>query len=583
MGTAAGCGGGLALAPMEARWLLLSRGWRAVSSRAATPAGWVWLRVLDPASGTGTGSAGSPRGRVRVVHVIRIRNRFQTRVKIDNNFRQIISMVHDCRPRLFVYRLPESYRDPLESVGGMPPDGLGRPLRMRDSNGNVVPGLWDSEQYSVASLVHERALAYRCRTHDPAEADLFFVPAFKARLGATQSCAEPGGANGRRGLLQRLKLELPNASRPANWASREAPTTLDARGGADHIIINPRNGMTWERNPFCELNLGAAQLGAALYLAMEQGPRNGSRWVYPEGYCGQVCVPAYRPQLLPEPWYWSVPWTSTVHLDLHAGHTPPWASTHARPVLVAALFGTSHKPILPKPTLQLRERLISQCKAASAAHCQYSLPKSAAATARIYWDSTFCLQPGGDSISRKGMVDSLLLGCIPVLFHEGQKHQWPWHWGSWVRDATVTLNQSLVRSRELDAIQYLAKMPTAKVHALQVAIRKHAHRLHYAAIDTANLPAGLRGWASPDAFEVILEGAWRLARDNRLQTLGRALQRTRGSGSAFNAISARRVKLAAAVNSEDDSSGGLDAGVLDGADALRRRRVLKAREATAAD
>ncbi len=115
----------------------------------------------------------------------------------------------------------------------------------------------------------------------------------------------------------------------------------------------------------------------------------------------------------------------------------------------------------------------------------------------------------------------------------------------------------------------------AKVHAIRVAIRKHAHRMHYAAVDTTYLPSGLRGWATPDAFEVILEGAWRLARDQRLQTLGRHLQRHR-SGAA--AVAQRRTKLAAAVGSEDDSGGALDAAVLDGADqGERRRRVLRAK------
>ena len=43
--------------------------------------------------------------------------------------------------------------------------------------------------------------------------------------------------------------------------------------------------------------------------------------------------------------------------------------------------------------------------------------------------------------------------------------------------------------------------------ALRKAIRAHAHRLHYAAVDTTHLPSALRSWATPDAFEVILEGA----------------------------------------------------------------------------
>ena len=146
-------------------------------------------------------------------------------------------------------------------------------------------------------------------------------------------------------------------------------------------------GMPWERTPYCELTYGHPTLGAALYLAMESapGPANSSSgdmssgggvissssstngganssgfsgssssasgsWVYPEGYCGKVCVSAYRPQALSEPLYWSVPWTATVHLTPQSGRTPPWVSAHTRRVLVsfcAATYPSSaSKPIL---------------------------------------------------------------------------------------------------------------------------------------------------------------------------------------------------------------------------------------------
>ena len=38
------------------------------------------------------------------------------------------------------------------------------------------------------------------------------------------------------------------------------------------------------------------------------------------------------------------------------------------------------------------------------------------------------------------MVDSLLLGCIPVYFHDCLQQQWPWHWGEWMRDATYFID-----------------------------------------------------------------------------------------------------------------------------------------------
>ena len=215
----------------------------------------------------------------------------------------------ECRPRLFVYRLPDAYRNLATSADptsdSMPADGLGRPLNLQQ----IGSPTWSSEQYSLASLVHERALAYRCRTHDPAQADLFIVPAYRETLGSDIKCAERQGS--RLKLIHRLQLPLPNRTYRRHASSNSAADggnddgavrTLTARGGADHVILNPRNGQPWDRFPYCEFALGAPELGAAVHLAMEAHPHNAS-WVYPEGYCGKVCVPAYRPQLLSEAFY----------------------------------------------------------------------------------------------------------------------------------------------------------------------------------------------------------------------------------------------------------------------------------------
>ena len=113
-----------------------------------------------------------------------------------------------CRPSLYVYRLPERYRDP--TADGLPADGVGRPLRLREPG--IARSCWDSEPHSVASLIYQRALAYRCRVHDAAAADLFLVPAFRTRGGPTV-CAETGrrgnsSSHGHRILRQRLRIEM---------------------------------------------------------------------------------------------------------------------------------------------------------------------------------------------------------------------------------------------------------------------------------------------------------------------------------------------------------------------------------------
>jgi hypothetical protein len=395
-----------------------------------------------------------------------------------------------------------------------------------------------------------------------------------------QECAEP---DSKVKLLQRLRVVLLNASSagaerhgPRDGANGP-PTTLEARGGADHIILNPRSGMTWERYPFCELQMGSARLGAALWLSMESHPHNGS-WVYPEGYCGKVCVKAYYPQLVSESFYWSVPWTSVVHLDSTSSSTPPWTSQHVRSTLVAAHFNVVHKPVLAKPTLQLRQALLQQCSAQptkcrsvppvmyKGSGCSGPTCLSSERTAVLYWDSTFCLQPGGDTITRKGIVDALLLGCIPVLFHIGQPAQWAWHWGTWVQDATVTFNQSAVRHGELDVISTLSAIPAARVAAMQASVRQHAHRVHYAAVDTSRLQSGLRGLSMPDAFDVILEGAWRVARDAKLQSMGRHVMRT-NKGIGEMRIRQLRLAMASASERASEHSTGVE---IDGATVIGR-------------
>lgn len=75
--------------------------------------------------------------------------------------------------------------------------------------------------------------------------------------------------------------------------------------------------------------------------------------------------------------------------------------------------------------------------------------------------------------------------------------------GSGVHTATVVLNESAVRAGQLDVVDALASVPAAKVAMMQAALRKHAHRMQYSAVDTGVLPSGLRGWAAPDAFEVM--------------------------------------------------------------------------------
>ena len=102
-----------------------------------------------------------------------------------------------------------------------------------------------------------------------------------------------------------------------------------------------------------------------------------------------------------------------------------------------------------------------------------------------------------------------------MLLHPCQEAQWPWHWGSWFRNATVALDPKRVASGELDVVQELRAVPAAQVRAMQRVIAEHAHCMHYVHATPHN---GTQPAPSPhmaraaDAFEISLKGVLALQR-----------------------------------------------------------------------
>lgn len=110
-------------------------------------------------------------------------------------------------------------------------------------------------------------------------------------------------------------------------------------------------------------------------------------------------------------------------------------------------------------------------------------------------------------MSRAGIIDSVLLGCIPVLFHPGQHLQWPWHWGSWVHRATVTLDMHRVMNGSLNAVEALSAVPAGRIASMQATVARYGHCLHYYREDNkTTTPHALR--QMPSALDITLQGSW---------------------------------------------------------------------------
>ena len=358
----------------------------------------------------------------------------------------------------------------------------------------------DSEGTTAASgptfvnAVHARLAAAATTA---ANADLFFIP-------------ESAANDSRRCETLDKRLD-------AYWSSRGAVNYFRRHNGVDHFTASHFRAAlltcsAWHR---------AAFGGVTKLVGVLQSP-----W-FREGE--PLPIPSSRLRLRPfacAPWMEICPWlpnetraaTEAAAERQHVLEVPYGGSVHSaaawhaerqRPLLAVAAFNSrGHRNFHGQ--MELRRVLLAKCTAETSA-CRvvdffgrYTLantddPQGNAmlrTTLNAYRHATFSLQPAGDDPARKGLIDSVTCGCIPVLFHEQQRMLWPHHWGGWVRDATVLLPSDAVRNGSLNVLEALRAIPPRRVARMQQALRLNAHRLHYAFVGSRD--------AAGDALEISL-------------------------------------------------------------------------------
>ena len=97
--------------------------------------------------------------------------------------------------------------------------------------------------------------------------------------------------------------------------------------------------------------------------------------------------------------------------------------------------------------------------------------------------STFCLQPPGDTLTRKGMYESILLGCIPVVFRSDAAFKSQLAFTSIVQydDMWVYLDGDALLNGSLDVVAALESISHEVIMAKRAAMRSWGRRLAYAA------------------------------------------------------------------------------------------------------
>ena len=135
----------------------------------------------------------------------------------------------------------------------------------------------------------------------------------------------------------------------------------------------------------------------------------------------------------------------------------------------------------------------------------------------LYYLSTFCLMPPGDSASRKGLFDAILMGCIPVVFYPESTY-YPWYWPAGFgpfgfQSFTVYVPGRRVLEYPKSSLNEVSGMPAYKVKSKQKQLASIASRVQYA---SGNMGVHERSTIGPDALEYMLAGL-RVARDAHIR------------------------------------------------------------------
>ncbi|XP_029127998.1 probable xyloglucan galactosyltransferase GT12 [Cajanus cajan] len=119
---------------------------------------------------------------------------------------------------------------------------------------------------------------------------------------------------------------------------------------------------------------------------------------------------------------------------------------------------------------------------------------------KVFQSSVFCLQPPGDSYTRRSTFDSILAGCIPVFFcPESAYDQYLWHFPKNGSSYSVYIPQTDVTENRVTISEILSKVPKHQVLAMRKEVIRLIPRIIY------RYP-GSRLENFEDAFDVAVKG-----------------------------------------------------------------------------
>lgn len=377
---------------------------------------------------------------------------------------------------IYVYRLPPRFNDDvargcralrpwMDMCPYMPNCGLGRPL---GDEGGVFPGRgwYATDQFMLDVIFRCRMRRYECLTGDPARAAAVFVPAYASLDGGRYLWNSTATRDA-------LALDL------VAWLARRPEWR--ATGGRDHFLVAGRTAWDFLRKTDGDddwgtklLNIPAVRNMTALVLEIDPWTRSNNLAVpYPTNFhpatAADLRAWQEKARALDRRWFFSF-----------AGAARPGSNKTVRAQIFQQCGASSRCGMF-------RCKKGSECEA------------SPGAMMRLFESSTFCLQPRGDTTTRRSTFDAVVAGCIPVFFHPDSAYtQYADHIPADPERWSVLIMHTDVTDRNVSIEEALAKIPPAAVKAMREEVIRLIPRLVYA--DARSARADFK-----DAFDIALD------------------------------------------------------------------------------
>ncbi|TQE07349.1 hypothetical protein C1H46_007002 [Malus baccata] len=431
---------------------------------------------------------------------------------ISNEIGKNNSDADSCSGRyIYVYDLPKRFNQDLlknchslvrwnDMCSHLSNMGLG-PI-IRNSKGKLVANGWfATNQFSLEVIFHNRMKQYRCLTNDSSLASAIFVP-FYAGLDVGRYLWDYNTS-----VRDASPLEL------VKWLSRRPE--WKAMWGRDHFLVGGR--IAWD---FRRLTDNNSDWGSKLMFLPES--KNMTLLSIESGSWNNE-------QAIPYPTYFHPSKDSEVF---------EW-QRRMRNRKRRYLFSFAGAPRSDSKD-NIRDTIINQCR--SSATCKLVSCYNGAKKCddplnvmKVFEASVFCLQPSGDSYTRRSTFDSILAGCIPVFFHPGSAYvQYLWHFPNTPSKYSVFISENDIKDQKAIINETLLRIPKHQVVAMRKEVIRLIPRVIYAN------PMAPRLETVEDAFDIAVKGML-----DKVEKIRRDMKEGKDPGVAFSELNGRKFDMPA--------------------------------------